>query len=116
MPSTRNGWLTAILIYCFMASFAVGPGVRVRLAGKLSEPAPTRIRSNGMSIALLVNVAISTTIAGIFLPTVGQYGYSHDVFHLCRLHRGLFHYRHTFFCRRPAKNPGRNRSVFEGKK
>ncbi len=74
VPSESNGWLTAILIYCFMASFAVGPGVCVWLA--LSELMPTRIRSNGMSFALLVNIAISTTIAGVFLPTVGQYGYS----------------------------------------
>ncbi len=74
VPSTQNGWLTAILIYCFMASFAVGPGVCVWLA--LSELMPTRIRSNGMSVALLVNIAISTTIAAMFLPTVGQYGYS----------------------------------------
>lgn len=74
VPTESNGWLTAILIYCFMASFAVGPGVCVWLA--LSELMPTRIRSNGMSIALLVNIAISTTIAAMFLPTVGQYGYS----------------------------------------
>ena len=74
VPSTGNGWLTAILIYCFMASFAVGPGVCVWLA--LSELMPTRIRSNGMSIALLINIAVSTAIAGVFLPTVGQYGYS----------------------------------------
>ncbi len=74
VPSERNGWLTAVLIYCFMASFAVGPGVCVWLA--LSELMPTRIRSNGMSLALLVNIAVSTTIAGVFLPTVGQYGYS----------------------------------------
>ena len=74
VPSEANGWLTAILIYCFMASFAVGPGVCVWLA--LSELMPTRIRSNGMSIALLINIAISTTIAAMFLPTVGQYGYS----------------------------------------
>jgi MFS transporter, SP family, solute carrier family 2 (myo-inositol transporter), member 13 len=74
VPSARNGWLTAVLIYCFMASFAVGPGVCVWLA--LSELMPTRIRSNGMSIALLVNIAVSTTIAAVFLPTVGQYGYS----------------------------------------
>ncbi len=74
VPSERNGWLTAVLIYCFMASFAVGPGVCVWLA--LSELMPTRIRSNGMSIALLLNIAVSTTIAGLFLPTVGQYGYS----------------------------------------
>jgi SP family myo-inositol transporter-like MFS transporter 13 len=74
VPSESNGWLTAILIYCFMAAFAVGPGVCVWLA--LSELMPTRIRSNGMSAALLVNIAISTTIAAVFLPTVGQYGYS----------------------------------------
>ena len=74
VPNEANGWLTAALIYCFMASFAVGPGVCVWLA--LSELMPTRIRSKGMSIALLINLAISTTIAGIFLPTVGKYGYS----------------------------------------
>ena len=57
-----------------MAFFAVGPGVCVWLA--LSELMPTRIRSNGMSIALLINQAVSTTIAAVFLPTVGKYGYS----------------------------------------
>jgi SP family myo-inositol transporter-like MFS transporter 13 len=74
VPSEQNGWLTAVLIYCFMAFFAVGPGVCVWLA--LSELMPTRIRSIGMSVALLINIGVSTTIAGIFLPTVGQYGYS----------------------------------------
>jgi SP family myo-inositol transporter-like MFS transporter 13 len=74
VPSTQSGWLTAILIFCFMAFFAVGPGVCVWLV--LSELMPTRIRSNGMSIALLVNQAVSTTIAATFLPTVGKYGYS----------------------------------------
>ncbi len=74
LPGAANGWLTAILIYGFMASFAIGPGVCVWLA--LSELMPTRIRSNGMSVALLINIAISTTIAAVFLPTVGQYGYS----------------------------------------
>jgi hypothetical protein len=41
----------------------------------LSELMPTRIRSNGMSVALLINQAVSTTIAAVFLPTVGRYGY-----------------------------------------
>jgi len=74
VPSTRNGWLTAGFTFCFMAFFAVGPGVCVWLA--LSELMPTRIRSNGMSIALTLNQAVSTTIAAVFLPTVGKYGYS----------------------------------------
>ena len=74
VPSTRNGWLVAITLFVFMAFFAVGPGVCVWLA--LSELMPTRIRSNGMSIALLINQAVSTGIAATFLPTVGKYGYS----------------------------------------
>lgn len=74
VPNEKNGWLVAILLFCFMAFFAVGPGVCVWLA--LSELMPTRIRSNGMSIALLINQAVSTTIAAVFLPTVGKYGYA----------------------------------------
>lgn len=74
IPSSGNGWLTAIFIFVFIAFFAIGPGVCVWLA--LSELMPTRIRSNGMSIALLINQAVSTTIAAVFLPTVGRYGYS----------------------------------------
>jgi MFS family permease len=74
VPSTHNGWWVAITLFVFMAFFAIGPGVCVWLA--LSELMPTRIRSNGMSIALLINQAVSTTIAAIFLPTVGKYGYS----------------------------------------
>lgn len=74
IPSEQNGWIIAVALFVFMAFFAVGPGVCVWLA--LSELMPTRIRSNGMSIALVLNQAASTTIAAIFLPTVGKYGYS----------------------------------------
>jgi MFS transporter, SP family, solute carrier family 2 (myo-inositol transporter), member 13 len=74
VPSSENGWLVAICLFVFMAFYAVGPGVCVWLA--LSELMPTRIRSNGMSIALLLNQAVSTTIAAVFLPTVGKYGYA----------------------------------------
>jgi SP family myo-inositol transporter-like MFS transporter 13 len=42
----------------------------------LSELMPTRIRSMGMGIALLVNQGVSTAIAAVFLPVVGNYGYS----------------------------------------
>jgi MFS transporter, SP family, solute carrier family 2 (myo-inositol transporter), member 13 len=74
LPTERSGWQVAITLFVFMAFYAVGPGVCVWLA--LSELMPTRIRSNGMSIALLLNQAVSTGIAAIFLPTVGKYGYS----------------------------------------
>jgi MFS family permease len=74
VPPESTGWLTAICIFSFMAFFAVGPGVCVWLA--LSELMPTRIRSNGMSVALLINQAVSTTIAAVFLPSVGKHGYA----------------------------------------
>jgi MFS family permease len=74
VATTHNGWLVAISLFVFMSFFAIGPGVCVWLA--LSELMPTRIRSNGMSIALLINQAVSTTIAAMFLPTVGKHGYS----------------------------------------
>jgi MFS family permease len=74
VPSSQHGWTVAICVYVFMAFFAIGPGVCVWLA--LSELMPTRIRSNGMSIALLINQAVSATIAAAFLPVVGKYGVS----------------------------------------
>jgi MFS family permease len=74
VPPAAHGWQVALAIFLFVASFAVGPGVCVWLA--LSELMPTRIRSNGMSIALLINQFVSTVIAAVFLPTVGQHGYA----------------------------------------
>jgi SP family myo-inositol transporter-like MFS transporter 13 len=74
VPSEHDGWLVAITLLVFMAFYAIGPGVCVWLA--LSELMPTRIRSNGMSIALLLNQGVATTIAAIFLPTVGKHGYA----------------------------------------
>jgi SP family myo-inositol transporter-like MFS transporter 13 len=74
VPSETNGWLVATTLYLFMAFFAVGPGVVVWLA--LSELMPTRIRSNGMSVALFLNQGSSTTIAALFLPTVARHGYA----------------------------------------
>ena len=74
VPSESHGWWVALGLFLFMGFFAVGPGVCVWLA--LSELMPTRIRSNGMSIALVLNLLASTTLAGIFLPFVSKNGYS----------------------------------------
>ena len=74
IPAPRHGWLVALGLYLFMGFYAIGPGVVVWLA--LSELMPTRIRSNGMSIALVINQLVSTTLAAIFLPFVSKYGYS----------------------------------------
>lgn len=73
-PSATTGWLVTACFVLFIAAFAAGPGVCVWLA--LSELMPNRIRSNGMSVALLINQGVSTSIAWVFLPVVGKYGYS----------------------------------------
>ena len=74
VPDISHGWLVALGLYMFMAFYALGPGVCVWLA--LSELMPTRIRSNGMSVALVLNQLVSTTLAAIFLPFVSKHGYS----------------------------------------
>jgi len=74
VPTASHGWLVALGLYMFMAFYALGPGVCVWLA--LSELMPTRIRSNGMSIALVLNQLVSTTLAAVFLPFVSKHGYS----------------------------------------
>jgi hypothetical protein len=74
IPDARHGWLVALGLYMFIAFYAMGPGVCVWLA--LSELMPTRIRSNGMSIALVLNQSVSTILAAIFLPFVSKHNYS----------------------------------------
>jgi MFS family permease len=74
VPESSHGWLVALGLYAFVACYAMGPGVCVWLA--LSELMPTRIRSNGMSVALTLNQLVSTTLTAIFLPFVSKFGYS----------------------------------------
>jgi len=73
LPTETEGWLVAACMCLFIACYAFGPGVVVWLT--LSELMPTRIRSTGMGIALLLNQGVSTLIAAVFLPVVGKFGY-----------------------------------------
>jgi len=74
VPSPATSWLITACMALFIAAYAVGPGVVVWLV--LSEIIPTRIRSVGMGVALLLNQGVSTGIAAAFLPVVGNYGYA----------------------------------------
>jgi MFS family permease len=73
VPPESTGWLIALCLGAFICSYAAGPGVVVWLA--LSELMPTRIRSRGMGIALLLNQGVSTLMAYVFLPVVAHFGY-----------------------------------------
>ena len=74
VPTVQTGYGVIVALMLFITSFALGPGVCVWLA--LSELMPTRIRSLGMGVALVINQGVSTGIAAFFLPIVGNYGYS----------------------------------------
>ena len=74
IPAARHGYLVALALFAFVTFYATGPGVCVWLA--LSELMPTRIRSIGMSVALVLNQLVSTTLAVLFLPIVSKYGYT----------------------------------------
>lgn len=73
VPGAATGWVMAACLGLFILFYAIGPGVVVWLM--LSELMPTRIRSAGMGIALLLNQGVSTLIAAVFLPVVGRFGY-----------------------------------------
>ena len=94
IPSARHGEIVALALFSFIAFFAIGPGVCVWLA--LSELMPTRIRSVGMSIALVINQLVSTTLAVLFLPIASKYGYS-SMFFLFAAFTVLYLITATFF-------------------
>ncbi|MBQ4440410.1 MAG: sugar porter family MFS transporter [Kiritimatiellae bacterium] len=79
-PGMGSGIAVLCGFVVFIAFYAVGPGVCVWLA--LSELMPNRIRANGMSIALLINQGVSTTIASTFLPWADKFGYESVFFTL----------------------------------
>jgi MFS transporter, SP family, solute carrier family 2 (myo-inositol transporter), member 13 len=73
IATETTGWLIALCLGLFVCFYSLGPGVVVWLA--LSELMPTRIRSTGMGVALVLNQGVSTLIASFFLPVVGNYGF-----------------------------------------
>jgi len=62
--SMGTGVLATIFFFMFIGFYAVGPGVCVWLA--LTELMPTRIRANGMAIAMIINQGVSAGIATVF--------------------------------------------------
>ena len=62
--SMMTGVLATVFFFMFIGFYAVGPGVCVWLA--LTELMPTRIRANGMAIAMIINQGVSAGIATVF--------------------------------------------------
>ena len=73
IASKDTGKWATILLCAFIAFFALGPGVCVWLA--LTELMPTRIRSTGMGIAMVLNNGVQFLSALFFPIVVGTQGF-----------------------------------------
>ena len=71
--TTTTGGVTLVAFFVMQAFYALGPGVCVWLV--LSELMPSRIRANGMSIALFANQLTAWGLASTFLPWVNVWGW-----------------------------------------
>ena len=69
-----TGLLTMFAFFFMQAFYALGPGLCVWLV--LSELMPTRIRANGMAIALFMNQLVAWALASTFRPWVEAWGWS----------------------------------------
>ena len=73
-PSLFTGLVMLGAFLSLMFFYAFGPGVCVWLV--LSELMPSRIRANGMAIALFANQFVAWGLASVFLPLTNACGFS----------------------------------------
>ena len=73
-PSATTGLVCLAAFFVMQVFYALGPGICVWLV--LSELMPTRIRANGMAIALFMNQFVAWGLASSFLPWVNAWGWA----------------------------------------
>ena len=73
-PSTATGAACLAAFLAMQAFYALGPGICVWLV--LSELMPSRIRANGMAMALFMNQLVAWGLASSFLPWVNAWGWA----------------------------------------
>ena len=69
-----TGLMTLSAFFFMQVFYALGPGICVWLV--LSELMPTRIRANGMAIALFMNQLVAWGLASWFRPWVAEWGWA----------------------------------------
>ena len=73
-PSAATGLFCLAAFFVMQVFYALGPGICVWLV--LSELMPSRIRANGMAIALFMNQFVAWGLASSFLPWVNAWGWA----------------------------------------
>ena len=73
LASPVSGFVTLVAFLSMQVFYSLGPGICVWLV--LSELMPSRIRANGMAIALFANQFVAWGLASSFFPMVNAWGY-----------------------------------------
>jgi MFS family permease len=94
IASPATGQWVLVILCGFIAFFAIGPGVVVWLA--LTELMPTRIRSTGMGIAMVLNNGVQFLSAMFFPIVVGSRGF-HAMFFIWSGCTVIYFITATFF-------------------
>lgn len=92
-PSATTGIFCLAAFFVMQVFYALGPGICVWLV--LSELMPSRIRANGMSIALFMNQFVAWGLASSFLPWVNAWGWASMFFFFAA--NGILYFAVSFF-------------------
>ena len=88
-----TGLLTLISFFAMQIFYALGPGICVWLV--LSELMPSRVRANGMGVALFMNQLVACALASTFRPWVEAWGWSSMFFFFAA--NGILYFITAFF-------------------
>ena len=88
-----TGLLTLCAFFAMQIFYALGPGICVWLV--LSELMPSRIRANGMGVALFMNQLVACALASTFRPWVEAWGWSSMFFFFAA--NGILYFATAFF-------------------
>ena len=112
-PSATTGLVCLAAFFVMQVFYALGPGICVWLV--LSELMPTRIRANGMAIALFMNQFVAWGLASSFLPWVNAWGWA-SMFFFFAAHGILYFIVSLFIPETKGKSLEELERLFERKK
>ena len=112
-PSATTGLVCLAAFFVMQVFYALGPGICVWLV--LSELMPTRIRANGMAIALFMNQFVAWGLASSFLPWVNAWGWA-SMFFFFAANGILYFIVSLFIPETKGKSLEELESLFERKK
>ena len=106
-----TGLLTLFAFFFMQVFYALGPGICVWLV--LSELMPSRIRANGMAIALFLNQLAACGLASTFRPWVEAWGWS-SMFFFFAVNGVLYFVTSCFIPETKGKSLDELERLFEG--